>query len=127
MKIVHIITGIAEAAGTSVFACEVANEQARAGHEVCLLVLNRATREYPCDAAVRVVGGSREVGAVDVAHVHGLWTPWLVRLARHFASQGAKIVWSTHGMLTPWALGVRRVRSSSPGVSTSGGRWRPPT
>jgi glycosyltransferase involved in cell wall biosynthesis len=108
MKIVHVITGIAEAAGTSVFACEVANEQARAGHEVCLLVLNRATREYPCDAAVRVVGSEREVGAVDVAHVHGLWTPWLVRQARHFASRGAKIVWSTHGMLTPWALGVRR-------------------
>ncbi len=27
MKIVHVITGIAEAAGTSVFACEVASEQ----------------------------------------------------------------------------------------------------
>ena len=108
MKIVHVITGIAEAAGTSVFACEVANEQVRAGHEVFLLVLNRVTREYARDAAVRVVGSAREVGAIDVAHIHGLWTPWLVRQARHFASQGAKIVWSTHGMLTPWALNHRK-------------------
>ena len=104
MKIVHVIEGIAEASGVSVFACEVANEQARARHEVCLLVLRRAPQEYPCDAAVRVVTDEHDVGAVDVAHIHGLWTPWPVRLARHFASRGAKVVWSPHGMLTPWAM-----------------------
>ena len=108
MKIVHVITGIAEAAGTSVFVCEVANEQARAGHEVSLLVMNRTTREHPCDAAVRVVSDASAAGAADVAHVHGLWTPWLTRQARRFAARGARIVWSPHGMLTPWALGVRR-------------------
>ncbi len=108
MKVVHVITGIAEAAGTSVFVCEIAREQAAAGHDACLLVMARAEKEYPCGSNVRIVEDPSAVGVVDVAHIHGLWTPWLTHQARRFSAQGAKIVWSPHGMLTPWALNHRK-------------------
>lgn len=109
MKILHIIVGLKRAAGTSVFACEIAGEQAAAGHEVAILVKRRWDDEYPVLPSVRILDAS-QLSALssqlspDIVHIHALWDPWLTRMARRFRCAGAKVVWSPHGMLTPWAL-----------------------
>ena len=105
MKIVHVITGLYQAAGTSVFVCELAREQVAAGHEVTIL------ERWPDQIeGLRIVMDVCEVGGVDIVHVHGLWTPWLAQMARHFVVRGAKLVWSPHGMLTAWALNHRKMK-----------------
>ena len=40
MKILHVITGLPKAAGTSVFCGEVANGLATMGHDVTIAVVN---------------------------------------------------------------------------------------
>ena len=108
MRICHIITGLQEAAGTSVFVGELAAEQSANGEEVSVLAQKRCANEYPLPAGVPVVQEGAAAGRVDIVHVHGLWNPWLIRQARHFKKSGAKVVWSPHGMLTPWALSQRK-------------------
>lgn len=108
MKIVHVIASIAEAAGTSVFVCELAREQVAAGHEVAILLKQRNVHEYPAADGIAVGCDSRNIPSVDIVHIHGLWEPWLTRQARHFRKSGSKSVWSPHGMLTPWALRQRK-------------------
>lgn len=110
MKICHIITGLQAAAGTSVFAVELAAEQSADGEEVCILVKNRRTNEYALPAGVPVLRESSVIGRTDIVHVHGLWDPWLTRQTRRFRQAGAKVVWSPHGMLTPWALSQRKLK-----------------
>lgn len=110
MKIVHVISSIAEAAGTSVFVCELAREQDAAGHEVTILLKQRNAHEYPAADGIAVGCDDRNIPPADIVHIHGLWNPWLTWQARRFRKSGSKIVWSPHGMLTPWALSQRKLK-----------------
>ncbi|MFA5205006.1 MAG: glycosyltransferase, partial [Lentisphaeria bacterium] len=42
--------------------------------------------------------------AIDVVHVHGLWSPAMHAVCAAARAQGVPLVVSPHGMLTPWAL-----------------------
>lgn len=106
MKILHVITGLQKAAGTSVFAGEVANELIAQGHEVAIAVVDPAAPDcYPLDPRVKLVSFSGvDVTQYDVIHIHALWATALSRIAKAARKAGVKVVWSPHGMLTPWAL-----------------------
>ena len=55
MKILHVITGLQKAAGTSVFCGEVANGLAAMGHDVTIAVVNPdAPNLYPLDERVKL-------------------------------------------------------------------------
>lgn len=106
MKILHVITGLQKAAGTSVFAGEVANELVAQGHEVAIAVVDPAAPDcYPLDPRVKLVSFSGvDVTQYDVIHIHALWATALSMIAKAARKAGVKVVWSPHGMLTPWAL-----------------------
>ena len=106
MKILHVITGMRKAAGTSVFAGEVANELVALGHEVSIAVADPECDDcYKLDQRVKLMSfNAIRIADYDVVHVHALWTPILSRIANVARRFGVKVVWSPHGMLTPWAL-----------------------
>lgn len=115
MRILHVITGMARAAGTSVFCGEVLRQLSERGHS-CRLLVRRAEEDfYPVGEHVRVF--ERRVGAVmcdgwrpHVVHIHALWSPWLLRAYVWARVHGVPVVWSPHGMLTPWALSQGRLK-----------------
>lgn len=104
MKIVHVISSIAEAAGTSVFVCELAREQIAAGHEVAILLKQRNAHEYPAADGIAVGCDCRNIPPADIAHIHGLWDPWLDYKVDAWHGKRVPIVWSPHGMLSPWSM-----------------------
>lgn len=109
MKILHVITGLQKAAGTSVFCGEVCNGLSGLGHEVTLAVINDANREkfYPVDPRVRIVSIASIIGGAvrfDIVHIHGVWSPILHRVVAWAVKGKMLIVWSPHGMLAPWAM-----------------------
>ena len=117
MKILHIITGMQKAAGTSVFCGEVCNGLAAMGHEVIIAVCNPCAKDlYQVDYRVKVVSidsvlSERDSAAqtqFDIVHIHALWTPVLHRVAKWADKARIPIVWSPHGMLTPWAMNNKR-------------------
>lgn len=100
-----------KAAGTSVFAGEVANELAAQGHEITIAVSNPNDEDcYKLDPRVKLICFNEVVVAdYDIVHIHALWDPRLSKIAKQihsptFNSHFPKLVWSPHGMLTPWAL-----------------------
>lgn len=113
MKILHVITGMRKAAGTSVFAGEVANELIAQGHEVSIAVANPKLDDcYKLDPRVKLICFNEVVVAdYDIVHIHALWDLRLSKIAKQIHSPTStsnshfpKLVWSPHGMLTPWAL-----------------------
>ena len=114
MRILHVITGLPKAAGTSVFCAEICNGLVGLGHDITIAVCNPdAVDCYPLDSQVNVI--SIEVllktsgrTLFDLVHIHALWTPILCRVARWSKQNEIPIVWSPHGMLTPWALNNKK-------------------
>lgn len=106
MRILHIITSLQKAAGTSVFAGEVANELVARGHEVSIAVVDPYASDcYPLDSRVHLISiADINVAQYDVVHIHALWAPVLSKIPKAARKAGVKVVWSPHGMLTPWAL-----------------------
>lgn len=114
MKVLHVITGMQRAAGTSVFCGEIANRLVRHGHESQILVASLSEDVYPVGAAVGMTTSLEEVEAwgPEVVHIHALWSPWLYRMYRWAKARRLPIVWSPHGMLTPWALSQKRLKKA---------------
>lgn len=112
MNILHVITGLRAAAGTSVFVCELAREQVAAGHVVTIAIRETwRTDNYPMDPRIRLVGEGvvfQNSERFDVAHFHGLWEPMLHRVAQEVFARGIPVLWSPHGALAPWALKHKR-------------------
>lgn len=109
MKVIHVITGMRKAAGTSVFCGEVCNGLVALGHEVTIAVVNpNAYDFYPVDSDIKIisiadlVSGSRPSRAI--IHIHALWSPILHKVARWARKNQLPIVWSPHGMVTSWAM-----------------------
>lgn len=117
MKILHIITGIQKAAGTSVFCGEVCNGLVALGHDVTIAVVNPETDDcYPLDPRIKLISISSLLHAFTrstrldygLIHIHALWSPALHKVAKWARHNKIPIVWSPHGMLTPWAMNNKK-------------------
>jgi len=106
MKILHVITGMRKAAGTSVFVAELSNELVAKGHEVAIAVCNPEAKDVcPFDVRVKLIGIEEIEGRkFDVVHIHALWSPVLHRVSKWAHKNKIPVVWSPHGMLQKWAL-----------------------
>ena len=107
MKILHVITGLPKAAGTSVFCGEVANGLATMGHDVTIAVVNPdAPNLYPLGKPVRLASITSILTTNDykVVHLHGLWSPALHKVSSWARRNKIPVVWSPHGMLQKWAF-----------------------
>lgn len=87
---------------------------AELGHEVVI-----AVTRVPPGKAWRVPVMAWRPGDVlpfrpDVAHIHGVWTPWLHRAQAWARREGIPAVFSPHGMLAPWAMAHKRWKKCLP-------------
>ena len=113
MKILHVITSLKRAAGTSVFCAEVCNGLVAAGHEVTIADVDPDARDcYPIDQRVKLISISSLLHdsarstrlKFDLIHIHALWSPILHGTFAWARKNKIPIVWSPHGMLAPWAM-----------------------
>ena len=115
MKILHVITGLRKAAGTSVFCGEVANGLAALGQDVTVAVVNPdASDLYSLKSEVKLTSISSILttsnsysltpNSYNIVHIHGLWSPVLHKVSRWARANKIPVVWSTHGMTAPWAM-----------------------
>ena len=111
MKVLHVITGMQKAAGTSVFCGELANELVARGHDVTIAVCNPVSPNcYALDSRVRLVSiesilhSTPTPSSYTLIHIHALWSPILHRVAKWALQNEIPVVWSPHGMLQKWAL-----------------------
>ena len=108
MRILHVITGLGKAAGTSTFCGEICNRLAARGHDVTIAVCNPAAPDiYPLDERVKLVSiefvlhSSTLHSNYDIIHIHGLWSFCLHKIVKKIYTP---LIWSTHGMTAPWAM-----------------------
>lgn len=108
MKILHVITGLGKAAGTSVFCAEVCNGLVTKGHDVTIAVANPDSSDrYPLKPQINLVGIDSLFNSAplcDIIHIHALWAPILHQVSNWAHKNNTPVVWSPHGMLTPWAF-----------------------
>jgi glycosyltransferase involved in cell wall biosynthesis len=114
MKILHVITRLQKAAGTSVFCGEVANGLVAMGPDVTIAVVNPDDSNlYPLDGRVKFTSISSiltsnsyplATNSYDVVHLHGLWSPVLHKVSNWAKWNKIPVVWSTHGMTAPWSM-----------------------
>ena len=110
MKILHVITSMQKAAGTSVFCGEVCNGLVAAGHEVTIAVVDAKRDDiHPLDSRVKLIAiDSLLTGLADadwsMVHIHALWSPILHKVSKWTHANKIPVVWSPHGMLTSWAM-----------------------
>ncbi|MFM1997247.1 MAG: hypothetical protein RLZZ111_1634 [Planctomycetota bacterium] len=109
--ILHAIPGLVRAAGTSVYCAELATELARQGVSTAIAVPEPPGLDAcPTPPEVAVGTFAPEGPTPAVVHLHGLWHPFLHRVARFARARGLPVVVSPQGMLTPWALGQKRLK-----------------
>lgn len=128
MRVMHIISGIGRAAGTSVFCVELCNELAACGHGIGLFTgtsdegnalspsaavdhERRHTRRLGGRARLSVApGAAHGIEALRarlqpaIAHVHAIWNDVAHAGVVCARRNRLPLVVSPHGMLTPWAL-----------------------
>jgi glycosyltransferase involved in cell wall biosynthesis len=112
MKVLHVISGLGKAAGTSVFCMELCDHLQVRGVDCCIAVRRKRNDDCLPKSAVPVVEIDKNLSILpfkpDVVHIHALWDPflhWAVVWARH---ADIPLVWSPHGMLAPWAMRHKR-------------------
>lgn len=116
MKIIHVITGLQKAAGTSVFCGEVCNGLIALGHDVAIAIPNPDSPDcYPLNSLIKLMpissllrNSARQ--EYDLIHIHALWEPILHKAANWARRNQVPIVWSPHGMLTPWAMNNKKLK-----------------
>lgn len=116
MKIIHVITSLKKAAGTSVFCAEVCNGLAVSGHDVTIAVVDSTSADcYPLDPRIKLISISSLLYnfalstrsarlECDVIHIHALWSPILHKISKLARANKIPTVWSTHGMTAPWSM-----------------------
>lgn len=117
MKILHVITGLRRAAGTTVFCVRVAEACAQAGHTVAIAVMGQNPEGDAVPEGVPVlrwVPGEALPFSPEIIHVHGIWTPWLHRAQAWARRERIPVVLSPHGMLAPWAMAHKRWKKILP-------------
>lgn len=109
--ILHAIPGLARAAGTSVYCAELAGALSRQGMATAIAVPQPPGADVCATPREVPVGPFAPHGPTPaVVHLHGLWHPFLHRVARCARARGIPVVISPQGMLTPWALGEKRLK-----------------
>ena len=128
MKILHVITAIQKAAGTSVFCGEVCNGLVAAGHDVTIAVVDPTRMDcYPIDPRIKLIAISSildnstrstrstrrtnsklQTSNFELIHIHALWSPVLHNVSNWAHRNKIPVVWSPHGMLTPWAMNNKK-------------------
>ena len=86
MRVIHVITGMRKAAGTTTF------------------VENVVEGLRLCGQDVEIAMSPSEIGLCDVMHIHGLWSGLLHEAAAFARQSKIPVVWSTHGMTAPWSM-----------------------
>jgi len=106
MKILHVITSLQRAAGTSVFVAELSNELVGVGHQVTIATATPGAKDVCLlDRRINCIGyESIWNSSFDVAHIHALWSPVLHKVSKWAHKNSIPVVWSPHGMLQKWAL-----------------------
>lgn len=109
--ILHAISGLGKAAGTSVYCAELCSELSRQ-HVPTRVVLAGPPEADRCwtPPAVVVEPFADDCPVPDVIHIHGLWDPFLHRVARWGRERGVPYVVSPQGMLTAWSLSQKRIK-----------------
>jgi len=114
MRVLHVISGLPRAAGTSVFCVELCNHLGRQSVECCIAVRQKGENDFLPHSSVPVFEVSRDPSELpfkpDIIHIHALWDPFLHRLATWARKNQIPLVISPHGMLTPWALKQKRLK-----------------
>ncbi len=108
MKVLHIISGLQKAAGTSVFCVELCDHLKLLGVEVSIAISADSDQdgmlpkqEVPILRMSRI---SDSFAEPDIIHVHGLWSGFPHQACTYARKHKIPLVVSPHGMLTPWAL-----------------------
>lgn len=102
MRIAHCITGLQQAAGTTVFVIALCEQLHRLGVNSVICV-QRKTQEDQ-QTFIPVEEGLASIERADLVHIHALWSPFLHQAVTLARKRGVPYVVSPHGMLTPWAL-----------------------
>ena len=138
LKILHVVWTLdPSAGGVPVVAIKLAVTQALAGHDVHMLVYrtpsataqisellgsiagaSKVTVHYipepvglECYTAGNAARACRHLVAdCDVAHLHGVWDPILLRVAAEARAVGTPYVVMPHGMLDPWSLSQKPLK-----------------
>jgi len=127
MKILHYKPTIClEEGGVVRAVLDMCTEMAGAGHEVTLattdtkdvpqpwregapgcpslLTVPNRMRPTHCDALVR------RIGEVDVVHLHAVWQPTNLQVAKACRRLGKPYIVSIHGMLDDWTIGQKHLK-----------------
>ena len=113
MHVLHVITGLPKAAGTSVFCGEICNGLVRIGHDVTIAVIDPTRIDrYPIDPRIKLTSIDELLSSLQtfklsnfaLIHIHAIWAPILHKVSKWARKSGLPVVWSPHGMLAPWAL-----------------------
>jgi len=114
MKLLHVITGLQKAAGTSVFCVELCNHLALQGEDCYIVVRQKSESDCLPHSSVPVLEVEGNPSALpfepDIVHIHALWDPFLHRFATWARKNHIPLAISPHGMLTPWALKQKRLK-----------------
>ena len=114
MRVLHVISGLPRAAGTSVFCVELCNHLSLQGVACCIAVHQKSESDVLPHSSVPVFEVAADPSALsfkpDLVHIHALWDPFLHRFATWARKNQIPLVFSPHGMLTPWALGQKRLK-----------------
>jgi len=107
----HAIPGLPKAAGTAVYCAELCRHLDLQGTATRIVLQDEPEGERcetsPGVAVEKFVPG----GAIPaVIHLHGLWSPFLHRVAAWGRRRDVPVVISPQGMLTPWSLGQKRLK-----------------
>jgi glycosyltransferase involved in cell wall biosynthesis len=116
MRVLHVISALPRAAGTSVFCAELCEYLQAQGVECCIVVRKKKADDYVPGPAVSVIEMGGDFSGLpfvpDLVHIHALWDPFLHQFARWARQKRFPLVYSPHGMLTPWALSQKRVKKA---------------
>lgn len=113
MRILHVITGLQAAAGTTTFCVRVAEVLVDLGHEVAIAVIRAPGAVFRVPVVTWTPGDALPF-APDMVHIHGMWTPWLHRAQAWARRKRIPVVFSPHGMLAPWAMAHKRWKKVLP-------------
>lgn len=110
MRILHAIPVLAKAAGTAVYCAELCGQLVSLGidTEIVLPASPPADRCWTPPAVSVGTFNAASTALPDIIHVHGLWVPFLHRVAEWGRRRDIPVVISPQGMLTPWSLGHKR-------------------
>ncbi len=117
MKILHVITELQKAAGTTVFCVRIAEELVKLGHQVVVAVKRKPSANdwLPKGCGVFVWHPGEPLSfRPDIVHIHGVWPLWLHRAHVWARKRSIKVVFSPHGMLAPWSMAHKRWKKLLP-------------